>query len=41
MGRKQFQEGNKTTKVLKAGRFDNIDSAVIISRVSKAVQTEY
>ena len=30
---------NKATVILKTGRFDNIDSAVIISSASKAVQS--
>ena len=29
---------NKSTAILETGRFDNIDSAVIISRISEAVQ---
>ena len=29
---------NKATVILETGRFDNIDSAVIISNVSKAVR---
>ena len=37
-GTKIAQEKNKTTLFVKTGRFDNIDSAVIIIRsVSKAV----
>ena len=33
-----FERKSKFTVILKAGRFDNIASAVIISNVSKAVQ---
>ena len=33
-----FEEKNKTTVIFKTGRSDNIDAAVIMSSVSKAVQ---
>ena len=41
-GKKIAQGGkNKVSVSLKTGRFDNIDSAVFISSVSEAVQTEF
>ena len=33
-----LERKNKTTRILKTGCFDNLDSAVILSSVSKAVQ---
>ena len=34
----KLKEENETSLVVKTGRFDNIDSAVIISSVGKAVK---